>query len=576
MTDASFAVATLPVFVPLIPAEPAQILGRLGVVQPQPSEIGPLPSERLLGALELAVAGHDWSTAPHLAGDLPAPPTGTFAFVTAVGGPESTATTALRLVEQLRPGLTGRAAGIVRSLARHPEVAPLLAVPGDADAEAAIAARHGAAHLALAVAVAGAVVEQAAAPIVAERTAAVVGLAISTAAQVLRETPMPPAYADAVLAKQRAEYVLPRGGFGTVAVSGHRFGLLEHGFPAEADFSGNGLVAVVEGGVVVRTGIAEGAVSVEHSVLDEPPAEVDDGWEEIVEVSWRAAEGAASLVGPDGGGPARSPGAAFAKPGSTAHLHRLGIGNQGQRLTPPWPGDYRVRVHARERDAADGQFERYRIVVWAAPARPEIVHRRSDVLGHRLRGEPEPVREQRPEHAYRWVRHSRLEQAATVTVATGIHLDEALRAFGAEPHRSLRLEKIRRNVSLMPSHEPWITARDLGGIVILVEENGFRGSDEDVLRALSAHGRAASMFWNVNALTRLSFAERGSVLAAFEPMGPVDVPPPVAAALDGIDFADFHDHTGKGLAAVERFTGRGITTADLAHIDEAGVGWFLA
>jgi len=35
----------------------------------------------------------------------------------------------------------------------------------------------------------------------------------------------------------------------------------------------------------------------------------------------------------------------------------------------------------------------------------------------------------------------------------------------------------------------------------------------DVLRAASAGGRAASMFWNVNLVTRLSFAEAGRLLA---------------------------------------------------------------
>ncbi|MEJ3750206.1 hypothetical protein WEI85_43970 [Actinomycetes bacterium KLBMP 9797] len=37
------------------------------------------------------------------------------------------------------------------------------------------------------------------------------------------------------------------------------------------------------------------------------------------------------------------------------------------------------------------------------------------------------------------------------------------------------------------------------------------------------------------------------------------MPQAVAAALDGLDFGEMGSRTGKGLVAVERFTGRGIT-----------------
>lgn len=83
------------------------------------------------------------------------------------------------------------------------------------------------------------------------------------------------------------------------------------------------------------------------------------------------------------------------------------------------------------------------------------------------------------------------------------------------------------------------------------------------------------MFWNVNALTTLSFAEGGQVLASFEPgLDPVpDAGPAVAAALDSLDFEDYQDKEGKGLVAMERFTGRGFTTADLERIVAAGTAF---
>lgn len=336
-------------------------------------------------------------------------------------------------------------------------------------------------------------------------------------------------------------------------VSGHRFALIEGRIPEQIDVGGNGLVAVVDGGAVIRTGVAEGFVQVELTVLAAAPPDVEAGWEEVVEVSWRAAEGRASVAGPDGDGDARLSG-----------------------QTPPWPGDYRLRVHARGRDEADNDFERYKLVVWAAPATPPVVHRRTDRLGHRLRGEPEPVRPPRPEHAYRWIHRSPLSQAATVTVATGSTVEELLRAFGADPDRPEAVPAIELDLHARRSVDPWVAVLDTPEAVLAVEYNGFHGSHEPVLFAASARGRAASMFWNVNAVTRLSLAERGRLLASFEPRGDIDAEPAVAAAIAGLDFADFGDRAEKGLVAVERFTGRGITAGDLTQMQNAGIGFRIA
>ena len=117
-------------------------------------------------------------------------------------------------------------------------------------------------------------------------------------------------------------------------------------------------------------------------------------------------------------------------------------------------------------------------------------------------------------------------------------------------------------------------AGDVGSAVLVVEDNGFHGTDQAVLSAASAEGRAASMFWNVNAVTRLSFAEGGQVLASFEPCeGQEHHLPALNDALTGLDFADYDERIGKGLVAVERFTGYGITAADLANIRDLDVGY---
>lgn len=590
---AALAVAEIPVLLSRIPPAPAASLGRLGADEPpasgspspametmrrialskrsfaaprpsgsyaaprsaepeEPSALaalrswGPLPCERLLGALELTVAALG-PAAPDLSAHLRPPMTTGFVAMARMSGSSGTVAAA-ELTERLRGGSCDLVVELARRLMAHPAVRPLPA--GNASGgEETVAAGHGARHLAVAVVAARAVVDQGPWPDRAERAAAVVGLGIGAAVHLLREAPMPAAYAAAQLEKIRAEYLMPRGSYGSAPVAGHRFALVEGEVPETADFSGNGLVAVVDGGAVIRTGVADGSVPVEIEILAEPPPDVEDRWTDVVEVSWRAAQGSASLTGPHG--PAE------------AHL---------RRVTPPWPGDYRLRVHARNRD--EDYDEGYKLTVWAGPPAPEIVHRRFDLLGHRLRGEAVPQRAPRPDRAYAWVRNTRLDVAATVTVVTGATRDQVLCAFGANPRH--QPERFRDLQLMSAGRDLGVAVLDTGDAVVAVEFNGFRGSREDVLRAVSVDGgRAASMYWNVRALTRLSFAENGRILAAFEPFGDDDpgAGPDVAAALAGLDFGGLGAKSALGLVAVERFTGHAFTATEFDTIEAGGVAY---
>jgi len=95
-----------------------------------------------------------------------------------------------------------------------------------------------------------------------------------------------------------------------------------------------------------------------------------------------------------------------------------------------------------------------------------------------------------------------------------------LRAFGADPPPS-RSGTSPRTSGLRGCLESWAAVRDGGDAVRAVGYNGFQGSREPVLRATSGRGPAAGVFWNVNALTCLPFAERGRLESACEcPPGP--------------------------------------------------------
>ncbi|MET1073109.1 MAG: DUF6461 domain-containing protein [Umezawaea sp.] len=482
--------------------------------------------DRLSGALEVVVDSLRVPVPPELVAHLEARQ-GVFGF--AYADSERETVKALRLLEICHPGATGVVADVVAGLVHDDAVAPLLRVEAGGGGEA-IAARHGAAHLAWCVAVSAGVLRA-----LGEVTAAaVVGTALGTAALLLPGLPMPGCHAAAALEERRAEYAYPQWSSASPPVRVHRFALAEGDVPEEVDFSANGLVAVVPGGAVVRTGLAEGVASVSLQVLEGPPGEIDlASWDEVVETSWTAEVGSARLGGPPSW--------------------------QGRRAeTPPWPGEYRLLVRATGRD--DGEAESYSLTTWRAPTAPDVVHLRTDRLGHRLRGEPEPAVVVAPEAGHRWVAGSTLDQAAAVTLVVGSTVDEVVRAFGGDPADPRPVDGLREDFGTS-----WIAVAAVDGAVVVFEENGVLGTREEVLGPLSRDGRAASAFWNVNALTLLSFARDGEVLASFEPGPCPSDDPEVLAAFAAVDLHDLRHLEAKLLTVACRFAGSGVTADDLAR-----------
>ncbi|WP_089958846.1 DUF6461 domain-containing protein [Lentzea xinjiangensis] len=486
----------------LVPAEPAAVLGRHvarrrqddfrsgPVAQQALRELPGLTAERLLGALELGVARLDLTAPDELVAPLPRTgQSGFFSYLEASG--QSAMTTPMTLVEATHRGVSDLVLGHVRALL--PDLPDLTAVTGD---EAAIAARRGAAHLAVAVAVSRAVLNAVGTP-VAKDVAAVIGIALGVTAEVLPEVPMPPAYERALLEKRRAEY---RGGswHTHVPVFDHEFLLVEELSLTRPDFTATGLAAPVGTGFAVRTGIASGQVPVAVNVLLEAPRELrPEMWDEVVEISYTAVNGDARL---------------------------------GHGATAPWPGEFRARVCASGRDEDD---ERYELTIWPAPAAEASVLKKTDRVGHLLRGEPAPPVVVRPEAPHRRLA-AELGVAATVTVVTNAAVDDVVDEFDEDA-----------------------IALEADGGVLVVELNDYRGSQPEVLERLSRGGRAASHFWNVNRLTRLSFARDGHLVDAREVLDEPwhDVDPEVGAALEGLSFTDWRHLDAKGITAVVRFTG---------------------
>ncbi|MET9626805.1 DUF6461 domain-containing protein [Lentzea sp. NPDC006480] len=497
----------------LIPADPAAELGRYEPRHWSGPEYGTpaqralddfsrSAAERLLGALELGVSKLTLQVADDVvAGLVPLPDGTTFSYVT-FGG-QSPLKEPVSLIAMTRPGAIELITEQVRANAA---LLDLSDVTGD---ENTVIARHGAAHLALAVATTAAVLNKIR---TSPSPVAIIGIAIGVTALLIPKIPKPPAYAQALLQKRRDEYK-GMSWSPSVPVDDHRFQLVEEPSGSRPDFTATGLVAAVDTGFAVRTGVEEGRVPVEAKVVLEPPGEPETThWDEVAEISFTAVDGDAQL---------------------------------GYAGMPPWPGDFRVRVSARGRDGDDE--EAYELLIWPAPLTEPLVYKKTDRLGHRLRGEPEPLRPPAPEAGLRWLANA-LGEAATVTIAIGLDVDDVVDDFEED---SIAIE--------------------IDGGVVVVEDNNYVGTDENVLAHLSRNGKAASFFWNVNAVTRLSFARGGELISSEEPWEDAEFgdDPEVVAALDGLDFADYRHSYAKGITAVTRFTGGVLPQDDITAAIEA-------
>lgn len=153
-----------------------------------------------------------------------------------------------------------------------------------------------------------------------------------------------------------------------VFVSEGLFGVLDQGnISADtADFS-NGLVAPMDRGAFILTGINTGYVRVQTRVLDARPHIECDEWEEVVEASVHAPTGDLKVESLDLG-----PDTEFV-----------------QSLSPSGRGWYRIRVHARGREilrdkATMEPVEDYLLIVWPSDPAETTVLRESEYMKRRM------------------------------------------------------------------------------------------------------------------------------------------------------------------------------------------------
>lgn len=120
--------------------------------------------------------------------------------------------------------------------------------------------------------------------------------------------------------------------------------------------------------------------------------------------------------------------------------------------------------------------------------------------------------------AFSWVQDTVIGEAACVTLVKSGDPAKIARALGGRLRQSRRASLAQVAEEL--GDDPVVAVRGIGSWVLAVEVNGWQGSRPEVLRRVARGTRAVSTFWNINRVTRFSYAASGQVVTAFEAMSP--------------------------------------------------------
>lgn len=159
--------------------------------------------------------------------------------------------------------------------------------------------------------------------------------------------------------------------------------------------------------------------------------------------------------------------------------------------------------------------------------------------------------------------HSVLSEAACVAIADATTPDDAIRAYGGDPATAELVTG--QQAARSWTDGAFVLAADVAGATIVIEINGYQGTRAEVLRPLSAGGRAAAVFWNVDANSEWVYAVAGERKVHFEMLGPLFFqgaePDLLATEIAAVPFdSEESNFRACGLALAEQVIGTGLPT----------------
>ncbi|MFF4412426.1 DUF6461 domain-containing protein [Streptosporangium sp. NPDC001559] len=175
------------------------------------------------------------------------------------------------------------------------------------------------------------------------------------------------------------------------------------------------------------------------------------------------------------------------------------------------------------------------------------------------------MREDDPTH-YEGLVSAWFSDPTCLTWCEGSGLDDVARAFGADlaAAESLSFEdaQLEQYNADIPGLLPSLVAGMIGDWTLVVEPNGCEGARPEVLKALSAQGRAVNVLLNGGRYDRLSYAAAGRLLAVrltSSPSGSDRLPGDADAVIDAVGTDDVIGLQAAALLAAEHITGARLT-----------------
>lgn len=184
--------------------------------------------------------------------------------------------------------------------------------------------------------------------------------------------------------------------------------------------------------------------------------------------------------------------------------------------------------------------------------------------------------ESRTQDPYAWTEYDYgpLALGAAVALVRGKNPHEALAILGADGEVGPACANEVREWAYAQDYREYGTALEAelrGDWTLVVELNGFRATDSDLLQRLSEAGEAVVIYRNVNARMRFMYARGGKIVRDFDPL--LDHSNVAIHRLpeeEGISFpgenGELHSMPGAFLLA-ERITGIQLRAEDIENAD---------